>query len=53
MSLNKIFQDKATILHHKTQYKKFLLNILYNTMLDSSWQKHNYKDGEKVVLPKL
>lgn len=53
MCLNKIFQDKATILYHKHTAKKSLLNIFYNIMLNSSWQIDTYKDGEKVVLPKL
>lgn len=37
MSLNKMFQDKATILYHKSTAKKSLLNIFY-LMLDSNWQ---------------
>lgn len=36
MCLNKIFQDKATILYHKNTAKKSLLNIFYNIMLNSS-----------------
>lgn len=37
----------------KTPYKKSILNMFCNPMLDSSYLKHIYKDVKKVVLPKL
>lgn len=53
MCLNNIFQAKAIILYYKNTDKKSLLNIFYNIMLNSSWQRGIYEDDEKVILPKL
>lgn len=51
--MNNIFQAKAIILYYKNTDKKCLLNIFYNIMLNSSWQRGIYEDDEKVILPKL